>query len=189
MDELIQLVKQYQRCKGQGKRLQIADQIVVTISPQLGLFISLRVFNDSALIDDILQESLIAIALKLDVFEGNDDSQFYAYCYTVCRNKTVDALRRSRKIRAHEFTGEKLWDLIINTAIKPTLTENEREMLREALELLAAVRPPCLEYLLAHYVIGMTYEEMAAVFGFPSADAAGIATRRCLRLARELLEE
>ena len=185
MDTLIDLVNRFQRSSDPDEKLALADQIVVRLSPDLHLFIAPRVPPN--LVDDVLQETLIAVALGLDTFQGHTDKQFYGFCYTRCRNKCVDALRKASVIQKHEFSGEELWSAVLESERKEPLTDEEREMLREALDLLAEVRPPCVDYLVAHYVVGMTFEEMGAEFGFPSEDAARMKTHRCLLLARELL--
>jgi RNA polymerase sigma factor (sigma-70 family) len=187
MVSAIELVHQYQRSKDDKERLQLADEIVVLITPSMELFIRLRTPQD--IVEDVLQETLVAIAFGLDAFKGDSDGQFYGFCYLICWRRIVDALRKRGKIRQHELTGEELWDVISNMAADSPLSEAEREQLREALELLAEVRPPCVDYLLAHYIAGLTFDQISAVFDFPSEAAAGVATRRCLKLARELLEE
>src|SRR5262245_35973059 len=74
VDALINLVKQYQQSRDSSQRLELADRIVVRLSPDLHLFITLRAPTN--LVDDVLQDTLITIALGLDTFEGDTDSQF-----------------------------------------------------------------------------------------------------------------
>jgi RNA polymerase sigma factor (sigma-70 family) len=181
---LIELLNEYKRAKARKKLLKLSDAIVTVISPFLHLYISHRV--PPAMVDDVLQETLIGIMKSAKKFEGRADAQFYAYCYCICRYKIADALRREGKIRQHEFRGEELWKAVLESASEWPLPETTREKLQVALAKLAAVRPPCLAYLLEHYIVGLTFAEMSKVFNFPSAAAARMATSRCLALAREL---
>jgi RNA polymerase sigma-70 factor (ECF subfamily) len=139
------------------------------------------------MVDDVLQDTLIAIVLGLPRFEGKTDAQFHAYCYRIARNKVVDAFRRLGKESGRIFPDEEFWEHIAEA--DPPLSKEEREQLREAMDLLAAVRPPCLDLLIAHYIEAQTFAHIAEEFDFASEDAARMATGRCLRLARELLEE
>jgi len=188
---LIQLVKRFQESRNPKERLELADRIVVILSPDLHLYIASRAWTQRAraeMVEDILQEVLVAIAVKLDKFVGDTKEQFYGFCYGVTGHKVIDALRKDGRISAHEFTGDELWDAVLESEKQDPLTTEERERLREALDLLEKVRPPCVVYLLARYLGRMRFKEMKEEFGFPSEEAAGAATRRCLQLARELLE-
>ena len=187
MGELIKLVKRYQKSRDHKERLDLADEIVVIVSPPLHLYICLRCPKE--LVDDVLQETLIAIALRLDTFEGDTDQQFYGFCHIICRNKIVDALRRHTRKKQRELSSEDIWEAVMNSEAEAPMAKEQREILRGAMELLAAVRPPCKLYLESHYIDGLTFAEMSVEFSFPSEDAARMATRRCLQLARELLEE
>lgn len=185
MDTLIDLVKRFQRSSDPDEKLALADQVVVRLSPDLHLYITLRSQTQNGLleVDDILQESLVGIAVGLEKFVGDSDKQFFGFCYGVCRHKIADALRKHGRISAHEFSGEELWEAILASESKEALTPEERVFLRE---MLAEVRPPCLAYLVARYIDGMSFAEIRDEFGFSSEDVAGTTTRRCLQLAQEL---
>src|SRR5688572_6836368 len=185
MDALIDLVKQFQKSRDDAVRLELGDRIVVILSPDLHLYITRRA--PKKLVDDILQEALIAIALGLDKFDGDTNERFYGFCYGVCFYEVVDALRRDGRINKHEFSSDELWNAVLESERKEPLTPEDRELLREVLDLLEEVRPPCVAYLEAHFVQGMTFEQVREEFDFPSADAARMKTRRCLLLARELM--
>lgn len=181
MGELINLVKEYQRTHDPV----VGDEIVRRISP--GLRLRIRLHAPLEMVDDLLQETLIAVMVRIDHFKADTDAQFHGYCYTITRNKIADAFRRQGREPEFQFQGEEFWRAIAET--KPALTEAELEQLREIMDFLAEVRPPCLIYLTAHYIAGLTFDEMREEFGFPSEDAARVATRRCLLLARELAED
>ena len=70
MDTLIDLVKRFQRSSDPDEKLALADQVVVRISPDLHLYITLRSQTQNGLleVDDILQESLVGIAVGLEKF-------------------------------------------------------------------------------------------------------------------------
>lgn len=180
MGELIKLVKEYQRTHNPN----VGDSIVRIINPRLRLYLSLR--SPKEWLDDLLQETLIHIFLGLDEFEASTDGQFHAYSFTIAHRRLVDALRRRGREPKYVFLETEMWEAIEAAG---RLTKKQREQLAAVMTLLAAVRPPCVLYLMAHYVVGMTFEEMRKPYGFPSAAAARMATSRCLRLAKELGEE
>jgi len=180
MGELINLVKEYQRTHDSD----VGDKIIRVISPRLRLYLSLR--SPKEWLDDLLQDTLVDIFLGLDEFKATADGQFHGYCFTIAHRRLVDALRRRGREPKYVFLEAEMWEAIEAAG---RLTKKEREQLASVMTLLAAVRPPCVLYLLAHYVVGMTFEEMRQPFGFPSMNAARMATSRCLRLAKELGEE
>lgn len=180
MGELIKLVKTYQHSHDPA----VGDSIVREISSPLRLFLSGQVSKQA--VDDLLQATLLGIFLGLKSFKGKSDAQFYGYCYTVARRRVIDLWRKRGREPEFVFPENEFWEAIAQP--KPPLTKREREQLETVMELLAAVRPPCVLYLMARYINGMTFEEISETFDFPSPAAAGVATRRCLRLAKELAE-
>ena len=181
MGELIKLVKEYQRTHDPV----VGDTIVRDISPDLRLFLDLHAPKEW--VDDLLQETLIDVFLGMPRFKGNTDAQFHGYCYTIARRRVIDALRKRGREPKFVFPVKEAWEAMVQP--EPRLTKKEREQLEAKLNLLAKVRPPCVLYLTAHYIAGMTFAQMSKVFKFPSADAARMATSRCLRLAKEIGEE
>jgi hypothetical protein len=134
---LIQLVKRYQESRDPKERLELADRIVVILSPDLHLYIARRA---RAEMEDVLQEALCAIAVNFDKFVGDMKERFYRYCYVVTGWKVIAALRKAGRISAHEFTGDELWDAVLESEKTDPLTTEERERLREALDLLSVFR-------------------------------------------------
>lgn len=181
MGVLIKLVKAYQRMHDPA----VGDSIVRAISSDLRLFLMGHAPKES--VDDLLQETLIGIFLGIQQFKGKTDAQFYGYCYVIARRRVIDLWRRRGREPEFVFPEKEVWEAMMQP--EPRLSKEERERLAAVMALLAAVRPPCLPYLVAHYIVGMTFGQMAKVFGFSSKDAARMATARCLRLAKELGEE
>jgi RNA polymerase sigma factor (sigma-70 family) len=180
MGELVNLVKDYQNRHDPV----VGDRIVGVINPSLRIFLSLH--SPKEWLDDILQETLIGIFLGIDRFKGSSDAQFYGYCYIIARRRVVDALRRRGREPKYVSPETEFWEAIAQP--EPALSKRQLEQFENLMALLVAVRPPCALYLMAHYVVGLTHQQMRKEFGFPSAAAARMATTRCLRLAQKLTE-
>ena len=151
MSSLIELVKAFQ----QSGDLEIAGEIVDRLSPDLHRYIHVRLHLPDA-VDDVLQETLIAIGKSLLRFTGDSDQKFRAYCYAICSNKIVDALRKHGKTTAVEISTDEIWEAVTASAVEEPISAEERDRLEHAINLVAIVRPPCRDYLLARYVDGLS---------------------------------
>ncbi len=183
MTSLLALVKQFQQTRDLG----VADEIITIIRPTLHFWISAGARSQA--VDDVLQETLIAIFTNLDKIEFQSDAHFYGFCKGIARNKIVDDFRRFGRTSAKEDHDSETWDKIHESLIDILETYGDKESVKELIEILMKVRPPCAFYIYAHYIAGYSFSEIAGIFNFPTEAAAGVATRRCLKLARELIDE
>jgi RNA polymerase sigma-70 factor (ECF subfamily) len=133
-----------------------------------------RLVGDPALAEDLAQETFVKVFLKLDAFDV--DRRFSSWIFTVARNTAIDYRRRRRletvpiveddPIKARSASRQAERTAISTETPADTV---ERTHLAEALDgALADLRPEYREAVLLHYLEGLTYDEIAEVFGVPA---------------------
>ena len=184
MENLIELVRRYQKAKGLKKRLHLADKIISAVSPRLEAFI-LRACKPP-LAEDLLQDTLVKIARSMKDFRGDSEIQFRAWCYQVARNTLRDHFRKKDIAeRLEPFDSEDVRSVVDASSKEDPLSKAEKVDLDEALSLLEQARPPCRGYLWSRYIRGMGFREIAKEYGL-KYDAARMQVKRCLELAVKL---
>lgn len=124
------------------------DALLRDIAPPLHRYVS-RVTGDSALTDDVVQETLIAIVRKLTWL--SDPSLFRAWAFRIASRNAFRHLRRRRRI--HEPLDEIASEV-------PDVDPWQRERLLASLERL----PPASRAVVTlHYLEEMPLSEVAAV--------------------------
>jgi RNA polymerase sigma-70 factor (ECF subfamily) len=125
---------------------------------------------------DLVQDTLLSVFKQIDGFEPRHEGAFQAYLRQAVMNRIKNAIR-SRRRRPD------------GTPIDEALPSNDQSALERAIGLerleryeaaLARLRPIDREAIVARVEMGCTYEEMAAMFDLPSADAARKAAQRAL---------
>src|SRR2546421_9071158 len=112
--------------------------------------------GDGDLAADIAQEVWIQIFRALPSYRG--DSQFGTWAHRIAVNRTLNALRRTRRLAALEVDVED-----DSASVEP---EAERSMLAASIEDAAAkLSPGARTVFLLHDVEGFTHEEIAAQLG------------------------
>jgi RNA polymerase sigma-70 factor (ECF subfamily) len=118
-----------------------------------------RLVGDSDQAADVAQEVWIQIFRALPGFRG--DSQFGTWAHRIAVNRTLNALRRSRRTQALETT--------IEETSASTAPEDERPFLRDSIEQATArLAPGARAVFVLHDVEGYTHEEIAATLGITS---------------------
>ena len=80
-----------------------------------------------------MQEILKGIATGMGKFRGDTKEQFWAWCYTIARNKLNDQLRKQANDRLQPLPPDELWQLAESTAEATPLTAGDRLDLEYAL--------------------------------------------------------
>lgn len=114
-----------------------------------------HLLGDSALAEDVTQETFIRIYRKLDTFRSR--SKFSTWVFSVARNAGIDALR-SRQRRDHLFT-----------AIAQTTRESVSgtELGLEIESALHSLGPKLREAFVLIEAVGLTYREASGALGVP----------------------
>lgn len=160
MDELITLVRTYRLMAGLSERLRLGENIFRRIEPDLRFFVFNSVAQPAA--DDVLQEVLTAIAVGLRRFAGSSTPEFWAWCYSIARNKLTDHFRSKASDRLQPMPMDELRELIEESAQSAALAPGDRLDLEYAMNLLTQSKPECHDYLWRHFVFGLGYGEIAA---------------------------
>jgi RNA polymerase sigma factor (sigma-70 family) len=187
MDDLIQLVQQYRESVTLDDRRKLGEAIIRLVSPDIRVFLMGLVPHGA--VADICQETFVAIAKGLLRFQGATAKAFFAWCYSIARNKLNDHLRRQHvDERVTALDPEQLWQLIDASGAASALSAQDRLDLDEAMQALAASRPECREFLWKHYVTGFDYAEIADDAGL-TYDGVRMKIGRCLEVARTLMAQ
>jgi RNA polymerase sigma-70 factor (ECF subfamily) len=125
-------------------------------APHIDVVVRRLVGQDVDLAADIAQEVWIQIFRALPAFRG--ESQFGTWAHRIAVNRTLNALRRTRRLAALEVDVED-----DSASVEP---EAERAMLAASIEEAAAkLSPGARTVFLLHDVEGFTHEEIAAQLG------------------------
>jgi len=115
-----------------------------------------RLAGDPDLAQDIAQEVWIQIFRALPTYRG--ESQFGTWAHRIAVNRTLNALRRTRRLAKVETDMEE--DTV---SVEPT---GDRSMLRATIDAAAArLSPGARTVFLMHDVEGYTHEEIAEELG------------------------
>lgn len=118
-----------------------------------------RLVGDPDEAADIAQEVWIQIFRALPGFRG--DAQFGTWAHRIAVNRTLNGLRRSRRLQLVESP--------IEEETVTTAPEDERPFLRASIEDAAArLAPGARAVFILHDVEGYTHEEIAAALGITS---------------------
>lgn len=185
MITLVKLARACRRANSSDDRVRFAEEIVIRVGPPISDFIARRVPKDSA--EDVLQETLIAIANGAGDFRGRKDSDFWGWCYRIAGNKIADRFRRqSRHDNNVSLDIEEVLRAVEASDTKAPIGPEERTELSETLAALKRVKPPCVGLLLDRFIVGLEFPELAVIYG-STPNAVRMNVNRCLKSAQELL--
>jgi RNA polymerase sigma factor (sigma-70 family) len=185
MEPLIDLVQALRDATTLEDRIRFAEEIVCRVGPSLLRFIDRHARPD--FVEDAHEETLIVIANTADRCRARTDKLFWRWCYQVARHKIADQWRKSKASVTASLDLEEIRQAVEAVARQETLSEAELLVLENAMELVSATKPPCVDYLW-EYAQGLSHREIAEIHGL-KYDAARIKLARCLELARELAKK
>lgn len=132
---------------------------------------------------DLVQETLIRVLKHLGTFESRHDGAFQAYLRQAVMNRIRNAIRD--RGRRPDETG--LDEALAAPDVSPLEHAIGVERLEQYDAALERLRPIEREVIVAKVEMGCTYQAIATLLDFPSADAARKAAQRALvRLAEEM---
>ncbi len=125
-------------------------------APHIDVVVRRLVGHDPDLAADVAQEVWIQIFKALPGFRG--DAQFATWAHRIAVNRTLNALRRTKRMAAMEVAVED-----DSASVEP---EADRALLAASIEEAAAkLAPGARTVFLLHDVEGYTHEEIAAELG------------------------
>lgn len=183
MDDVIQLVRAYQKTAELADRERLADAIFAQLEPELRRYVNGKIRPQFA--DDVLQEVLKAVVISLPKFSSDD---FLKWCRGIARHKIHDQYQDNAKAseRFQALPPEEIVELVGLSVAATPLATGERLDLDYAMKLLAESKPECVESLRRHFLDGLDYGEIAEEQNV-NYDAARMKVGRCLETVRELV--
>jgi RNA polymerase sigma-70 factor (ECF subfamily) len=132
---------------------------------------------------DLVQETLLQTFKKIDTFDYRGEGALQAYLRQVLVNRIREELRRT----ARRPDGTDLDENHVDPAPSPLETAIGQQALDTYERALERLSESDREAVIARVEMGLSYEELAAATGKPTADAARKAARRAvIRLAEEM---
>jgi RNA polymerase sigma-70 factor, ECF subfamily len=139
--------------------------------------------RDMADTHDLVQETLLQTFKKIDTFEYRGEGALQAYL----RQVLVNRIRQEFRKTARRPDGTDLDEEHADPSPSPLEEAIGQQALDTYERALERLRSDERETIIARVEIGLSYEELAAVLGKPTADAARKAAQRAvIRLAQEM---
>lgn len=139
--------------------------------------------RDMADTQDLVQETLFQTFKRIDRFEPRGEGALQAYLRQALSNRIRDELRRSNRRPQHDELSSRLAD----HDPSPLEAAIGSEALDRYERALSTLRPEDGELVVAKIELGYTNQEIADLFGKPTANAARMAVERAIvRLAKEM---
>jgi RNA polymerase sigma-70 factor, ECF subfamily len=165
---------------------QALDLLMARCLPELTRWASGRLpgwARHSVDTDDLVQETLIQVFKRLDVFECRGEGALLAYLRQSVLNRVRNQLRwADRRPRA-----EALAEDIPHDGLSPLEAAIGAEAVERYEAALARLAPSEREAVIARIELGLTYPELARVLGRPTPAAARMAVARAMvRLGKEM---
>jgi RNA polymerase sigma factor (sigma-70 family) len=135
---------------------------------------------------DLVQDTLIQAVKHLGTFQPQHEGALQAYLRMALMNRIRDELRRSHR----RPSRTELPEAMAAKSASPLEEAIGYEALEAYETALSELRETDREAIIARVELGQSYEEVAAILGKPSADAARVAVHRAmLRLAEKMNRE
>jgi RNA polymerase sigma-70 factor (ECF subfamily) len=133
--------------------------------------------------DDVIQETFMRAAGRLETFVPRGEGAFAAYLRQALRHRIADELRRLERRPAREpFDRDRA-----DAAASPLEEAIGREAVETYERALERLDPAEREAIVLRVELGLSWAEVAEALGKPTSDAARVAVSRALvRLAREM---
>ena len=139
--------------------------------------------RDMADTHDLVQETLLQTFKKIETFEYRGEGALQAYL----RQVLVNRIRQEFRKTARRPDGTDLDEEHVDPSPSPLEEAIGQQALDTYERALERLRPDERDTIIARVEIGLSYEELAAVLGKPTADAARKAAQRAvIRLAQEM---
>ena len=133
--------------------------------------------------DDLAQEVLCRAIVSLETFEPRHEGAFQGFLRQIMVNRVRDEVRTAHRKPA----GQPLEDEHVASDPSPIELAIGQESLERYEAALQRIKPQERELIVARYELDFSNEEIAALFGKPTASAARVAVGRALvRLAEEM---
>lgn len=133
--------------------------------------IIVRMVRDSALAEDLTQETFVKAFRSLSSFD--QQRKFSSWLFTIAHNTTIDHLRRKSlptialDASANEEESGDLGFLAVDSGPTPEERTSHHELGRDLEQALVGLRPDYAEILVLRFQEELSYEEISEVTGLP----------------------
>ena len=182
MGILSEMVNDYRAATTFEQRVAAVEKIIHEIGSELLRFACQNLNREIA--EEIYQETLLVIALKLGQYKGDSDNTFRSWCFRILRNKIANFLKEKKFEDVAEFNDESMREAI--DAGTKEISPDVRHDLEYAMNLLGAKKSDCRPVMLLHHIEGWEIQEIAADQR-RTYDAVRMQLDRCLELAESLM--
>lgn len=175
-DELDQCLQQLVMETRQGQAASY-KKLLEMLAPMIrrNAAVLLARYGHTAIMEDVTQEVLLSIHLKLHTYD--DDLSFIAWLRAVTRHKVIDALRRN-KMPISSIDEERFAE-----PADPENFEEVQNVRRDLQKLLSQLKPPAGEIIHALKVEGVTIQELAVRYKMTESNIKVIVHRGLQKLS------
>jgi RNA polymerase sigma-70 factor (ECF subfamily) len=167
--------------------MQALEELLKAVQPQIYRF-GMKMCRHPEDAEDVLQDTMLAVARSLRDFEGN--SSMSTWLYSIARNSCVKKRRKSKFAPAQEESLERLEEETAGKLESTTADPQKEAETRQAWEQVGAaiqqLQPEFREVLLLRDVEGLSAKEVAEVIGV-SVPAVKSRLHRARSMLREVL--
>ena len=178
-------LSKYRRATTATEAMGAVQALIEEIGPELMAY-AVRHSRRMVVAEEICQETLLVIALKLGQFNGSHENEFRGWCYRILRNKLVDHLREEKPDKFKALGETELREVLEAEPGYNHLGPGVREDLEYGLALLDASKPECRELLWSHHIWGWSIEDLAEQLAL-KYDTIRMRLKRCLEAAQTLM--
>jgi RNA polymerase sigma factor (sigma-70 family) len=164
------------------------DTLIARYLPRLQRWASGRLprwARDMADTQDLVQETLFQTFKRIEKFEPRGEGALQAYLRQAILNRIREELRRAKRRPARSELDSQAED-DVRSPLEEAIGQEALERYERAL---ARLRQEDRELVVARIELGYTNQEIAALFGKPTPNAARMAAERAVvRLAKEMAQ-
>jgi RNA polymerase sigma factor (sigma-70 family) len=146
---------------------------------------ALRIVNDTAEAEDVMQEAFIKAFSKLDTFQGK--STFGAWLKKITVNLSINSFNKNTKFRNVSYEDEFRHELDENEGIDVT-EEEANTKVQKIMKALNSLKESYRIVLTLHLIEGYDYDEICEILGLSAANCRTSISRAKESLRKKLME-
>jgi RNA polymerase sigma factor (sigma-70 family) len=146
---------------------------------------ALRIVNDTAEAEDVMQEAFIKAFSKLDTFQGK--STFGAWLKKITVNLSINSFNKNSKFRNVSYEDEFRHELDENEGID-VAEEKPGTKVQKILKAMNSLKESYRIVLTLHLIEGYDYDEICEILGLSAANCRTSISRAKESLRKKLME-
>jgi DNA-directed RNA polymerase specialized sigma24 family protein len=162
------------------------EEAVFATYPKIQAFVFSRLGEQEG--EGVVEVVLEAVLRNIGRVTARTQAGFESWCLGIARNKVNDAWRSQYRDRLQPMAPEDLVNYADSSVEASGVSPGVKNDLSFVLNLLYEAKPPCVEILIEHMLIGVEANIMAANYGI-EVDAMRRRIERCFALAQKLAKK